>query len=177
MKRIYLIFLIMCISLILIIFYRESNRVRYIHFDSRGFETDATKFVVSGEYYFNCKSRMLVRKIPLYLSIKEVLSLPIEFDYGIKIEHVPVIQLFLADPGWVEGFYYLYTEILEEYPVIHSHIFEREINVEGKKYIITLFYGVGMEGITIFIDEYDPERYRGYEQLCEQAKNSCSEPQ
>ena len=177
MKRLIYILTILCISLVFMHLNKDKSIARYVHFDSRGIETDATKFVTSGEYYFDCELNQLVRRIPVKFPIKEILCLPIEYDLLYDKELDTAIELFLADPGWANGFSYAYTVIFDEYAFITNHVFHKGISIGDNKYVISLYYSLLMKRVSLFVKRYNPNTYRSYEQRCEQAKDSCSEPQ
>ncbi len=143
--------------------------------------TDASEFVLSGEYYFNCKRGFLVRRIPLEISGHEILRLKIEIRKTHRERIDDALTTFLKTDGWENGFEYVCSYIMKgPYPKISTHVFEKRIRIADDRFVVTLSQGVfrknslnimSIEDFTFLPD------YKDYEQLREEAKNSCDAEQ
>jgi len=160
---------------------------RYICDNWKG-RSDASEFVLSGEYYFNCKRGFLVRREPLKISANEILNMKIKIRKTHDDRIDSALEVFLNSSGWADGFEYTYSDIVSDpYNMdgpnskIDSHNFEKRIRIGNDKFIVTLTKGVHLKNVPIIlsIDDYEflKENYQTYEQLREEAKNSCDEKQ
>ncbi len=144
--------------------------------------TDASEFVLSGEYYFNCKIGLLVRRIPLKISDDEILRLKIEIRKTHDARINDALTAFLKTDGWEDGFEYTCSYIVRSPETkIFSHVFKKIIRIADDRFVITLSKGVFRNKYALnFMSIKDLSslpNYKTYEQLKEEAKNSCDAEQ
>lgn len=139
---------------------------------------DATKYVVSGEYFFDCNKQILVRREPIEFTLDMLKNgKGVYFREVIFPELAGPFEAYKNSRDWAEGFTYRCSYLLEGSPVkITAHSFEKIIQVNQKKYIIRMSYHPAYP-TPIRIVPYNPEEYVPYEEMKIRAQNSCEHPQ
>lgn len=145
---------------------------------------DGTKFVKSGDFYFNCQVALLVRRRPIPFpteDAKKMRSEDISIFKSVDDELSPFLKEFLGEKKWFEGFEYRFTSITEEEnPSISSEYFGKVVGWGNRKIFVTAVYKhkfLGKPLISISLAYYDPDRHLTRQQLIEKTKRSCPIPQ
>ena len=141
---------------------------------------DATRFVRSGEYYFDCQLMLLVSRHPKQFPVENARRAgKIGITQGSYPEYEPFLMKELTRPEFFNDLIYQYTIISEdESPAVLYDSYYKIIQHDMKHLFIDVDADV-RGGFTASIDVIEPGSglARSYEEIREQAKNSCSHPQ
>ena len=150
---------------------------------------DATKFIETGEYYFDCNLQHLVARQPKPFPVEKVYE-----GCGISATYVGTMKKYndfikqeITRPEFFDDLTYQYSVIIkQESPEIFWDNYYKFISLDGMMFIISVtdygpslkFYDHSGKEIAVAMYLFKPENvndpdFKTYEELLEQAKNSC----
>lgn len=157
---------------------------KYVSYPGEPYEPiDATKFVLSGEFYFNCERGYLLRKTPPPFPIEVLEQTQDPKIRNITPKYDKLVADYTTNPDWHLGFQYLYSGISTfNHSVIGDDIFYKVIGLGDNRIIFKIFYShVKIRGaktqFSILVDKFNPQIHLTRDQIIEACKQSCPHPQ